>query len=305
MRERQDCLDITTCPVAMLQIQPDAVKTKVSRVFDECRDKMPQTAHADRFVVFQTGQSLAFSHRYLKRRCESVVAERNETVRMCCLGHFIPAFVKHAAHFGFDCIWLDLEHRNWTGRDVQAILAFSHLYDIDVMVRPSTLEKSKLYRYLEDGAAGLMIPLVSDAEKARNLVNAVKFPPLGDRGIDGAGLDLGFMVDFQEQENFDYTNLVNQETFLVVQIETPAAVENIEEIASVKGVDALFIGIGDLGLRYKHVENPNTLDEVDVIISQAAKNMVSIGGALSVTRMTPKELWSWVARSFHLLEILD
>jgi len=116
-----------------------------------------------------------------------------------------------------------------------------------------------------------MIPHVSDAEKAQNLVNAVKFPPLGDRGIDGAGLDCGFMVDFQEQENFDYTNLVNQETFLVVQIETPAAVENIDTIASVKGVDALFIGIGDLGLRYKHMENPNTLDEVDVIISKAAK----------------------------------
>jgi 2-keto-3-deoxy-L-rhamnonate aldolase RhmA len=79
------------------------------------------------------------------------------------------------------------------------------------------------------------------------------------------------MVDFQEQENFDYTNLVNQETFLVVQIETPTAVENIDAISSVKGIDALFIGIGDLGLRYKQMEDPNTLNEVDVIISNAAK----------------------------------
>ena len=68
----------------------------------------------------------------------------------------------------------------------------AHLHDIDMMVRPSTLEKTKLYRYLEDGAAGLMIPHVSDAEKARALVNAVKFPPLGDRGIDAAGLDSNF-----------------------------------------------------------------------------------------------------------------
>ncbi|MEZ6051425.1 MAG: hypothetical protein R3C02_08580 [Planctomycetaceae bacterium] len=59
----------------------------------------------------------------------------NDVVRMCCLGHFIPGYVKHAAHFGYDCIWLDLEHRHWNPRDVQAILAFSHLFDIDIMLR--------------------------------------------------------------------------------------------------------------------------------------------------------------------------
>ena len=194
-----------------------------------------------------------------------------QPAKFCALQHYIPSFVKHAAAFGYDCIWLDLEHRAFDDREVQSLLTMSHLHDIDVMVRPSTLEKSRLYRYLEDGAAGLMIPHVSDAEKAKNLVNAVKFPPLGDRGIDGAGLDCGFMIDFQEQENFDYTNLVNQETFLVVQIETPTAVENIDSIASVEGVDALFIGIGDLGLRYRQTKNQNSLDEVDVIISNAAK----------------------------------
>ena len=118
----------------------------------------------------------------------------NQTVRMCCLGHYMPFFVKQAAHFGFDCIWLDLEHRNFSDRDVQALLACSHLHDIDIMVRPATLEKTRLYRYLEDGAAGLMIPHVNTAEKARMLVDAVKFPPLGDRGLDGAGLDADFYV---------------------------------------------------------------------------------------------------------------
>ena len=96
----------------------------------------------------------------------------NQTVRMCCLGHYIPAFVKQAAHFGFDCIWLDLEHRSIPDRDVQSLLTHSHLHDIDIMLRPPTLEKTRLYRYLEDGAAGLMIPHVNTAEKARLLVDA-------------------------------------------------------------------------------------------------------------------------------------
>ena len=156
----------------------------------------------------------------------------NQTVRMCCLGHYMPFFVKQAAHFGFDCIWLDLEHRNFSDRDVQALLAYAHLHDIDIMVRPATLEKTRLYRYLEDGAAGLMIPHVNTAEKARMLVDAVKFPPIGDRGLDGAGLD----ADFYVGDSDTFVKQANEETFLVVQIETLQAVQNVEEIAAVPGV---------------------------------------------------------------------
>ena len=94
-----------------------------------------------------------------------------DPVRICTLGHFIPAFVKYASHFGFDCIWLDLEHRAMDQREVQALMAFFHKYDIDCMLRPSTLEKSRLCRYLEDGASGLMIPHVSTPEKAKALVD--------------------------------------------------------------------------------------------------------------------------------------
>ncbi len=172
---------------------------------------------------------------------------RGQVVQMCSLGHYIPAFVRHAAEFGYDCIWLDLEHRSLSQVEVQALLAFSHLFDIDIMLRAPTLEKTGLYRYLEDGAAGLMIPHVSTAEKAQMLVQAVKFPPLGDRGLDGAGLDSDFII----QGGPDFPADANRETFLVVQIETPQAVDNVEEIAAVPGVDGLFVGPGDLGLRLR------------------------------------------------------
>ncbi len=84
--------------------------------------------------------------------------------RLAMMGHFIPIFVAHAANLGYDGIWLDLEHRAMDSREVQAMLAFFHLYDIDCMVRVPTREKGQLYRYLEDGATGLMIPHVSDVE---------------------------------------------------------------------------------------------------------------------------------------------
>ena len=188
-----------------------------------------------------------------------------QTVRMCCLGHFIPAFVKHAAHFGLDCIWLDLEHRHMSDAQVQTLLAYSHLFDIDIMVRPATLEKTGLYRYLEDGAAGLMIPHVSTPEKAQMLVDAVKFPPVGDRGQDGAGLDADFHVDFRS----DYPEQANAETFLVVQIETPQAVENVDAIAAVNGVDGLFVGPGDLGVRLRRTDTSLTLEEAIQLTANA------------------------------------
>jgi 4-hydroxy-2-oxoheptanedioate aldolase len=180
----------------------------------------------------------------------------NETVRMCALGHFMPFYVKHAAHVGFDCIWLDLEHRNFSDREVQTLLAHSHLHDIDIMVRPATIEKTRLYRYLEDGAAGLMIPHVNSVERAKQLVASVKFPPIGDRGLDGAGLDGDFYLNDTEA----FVKHANQETFLVVQIETPQALAAVDEIAAIPGLDGLFVGPSDLGLRLKLEYGERTLE---------------------------------------------
>jgi 4-hydroxy-2-oxoheptanedioate aldolase len=194
------------------------------------------------------------------RRSKTLARIRSgETVRMCALGHFIPAYIRHAAQAGFDCIWLDNEHRDMSGQEVASLLVMSHLHDIDIMVRAPTLEKTRLYRYLEDGAAGLMIPHVNDVAKARMLVDAVKFPPLGDRGLDGAGLDADYFVDGMTGVE-EFLSRANDETFLVVQIETPTAVANVEEIAAVEGVAGLFVGPGDLGLRLTHHQGDLTLE---------------------------------------------
>jgi len=195
----------------------------------------------------------------------------NHPARMCAMGHYIPFFIRHAAHFHYDGIWLDLEHRAMDDREVQALLAFCQASDIDCMVRPPTLQRTRLYRYLEDGATGFMVPFVSDAETARQIVNTVKFPPLGNRGFDGAGLDSNFALSTLPPDN-TYTEEANQETFIVVQIETPEAVANAAEIAAVPGIDLLFIGPADLSLRL--AADPAismTFDEAVEQVAQAAR----------------------------------
>lgn len=206
------------------------------------------------------------------RRSRTLSRIRNgETVRMCSLGHYIPAFLRHAADAGYDCIWLDLEHRSFTDRDVPALLAMSHLHDIDVMVRAPTLEKPRLYRFLEDGAAGLMIPHVNSADRARMLVDATKFPPIGDRGLDGAGLDADYFVRGAEGVE-EYLSRVNEETFLIVQIETPEAVRNAAEIAATVGVDGLFVGPGDLGLRLRQQASSLTIEDAIATVAGVCRD---------------------------------
>ena len=168
-----------------------------------------------------------------------------KVARICSTGNPIATFPALAAHFQYDGIWMDAEHRTWDPREVDAMIGRHHAVDIDCVWRPSTKEKNALYRLLEDGASGLMIPHVSTPEQARELVQAVKFPPLGDRGLDGGGRDASFFINAPK----DYTTQANRETLLVVQIETPQALENAPAIAAVPGVDVLFLGPADMALR--------------------------------------------------------
>jgi len=170
--------------------------------------------------------------------------------RVCSVGHVLPFFIRYASHYGYDGIWLDLEHRNMTSREVQYLIQLCHYNDIDCMVRPPTREFTQLYRYLEDGATGFLMPHVSTPELAQQIVQATKFPPIGNRGIDGAGLDADYGLDAWK-EGETYTEDANRETFNILQIETLEAVANAEEIASIDGVDGLFVGPADLGIRFK------------------------------------------------------
>lgn len=225
--------------------------------------------------------------------------QQNRCARVCGLGHYLPFFVRYAAHFGYDVIWLDLEHRAMTDREVQSLLSLCYHNDIDCMVRPPTQERTRLYRYFEDGATGLMMPLVSDAEEAQRIVNAVKFPPMGNRGMDGAGLDGDYGLEVW-QPNSTYTDDANRESFIAIQIETPEALANVEEIAAVPGVDALFVGPGDLGLRLNQSEGGLQIS-LDEAIAQVAETARRQGVAWGIPAGTPELIKQYRALGAQLL----
>ncbi|MEZ0389188.1 MAG: HpcH/HpaI aldolase/citrate lyase family protein [Verrucomicrobium sp.] len=191
--------------------------------------------------------------------------------RVCSTGSPVIYFPALAARFGYDAVWMDAEHRAWEAGDIREMILRHHHAGIDCIFRPSLSGKAALSRYLEDGAAGLMIPHVNTPEQARELVMHTKFPPLGDRGLDGSGLDAGYWI----HKPYDYPARANRETALIVQIETPIALANVDSIVAVPGVDLLFLGPGDLSLRLgckASVQDPVLRDAVATLAEACRKH---------------------------------
>jgi 2-keto-3-deoxy-L-rhamnonate aldolase RhmA len=220
-------------------------------------------------------------------------------VRMCSLGHYLPFYVRHAAHQRYDAVWIDLEHSTLSQREVQSLLSLCQMWDIDGMVRPPTQEYTTIYRYFEEGASGLMLPRVPDAATARRIVDAAKFPPLGNRGFGGgAVLDADFTLGLDQPD--DYFAAANRETFLIAQIETPAAVANADEIAAVPGIDLLFVGPADLGLRLAVAPPADGLTLADAI-DQVAAATRRHGKAWGITAGSIDELAQRQAKGAQLI----
>lgn len=147
---------------------------------------------------------------------------------------------------GFDCIWIDMEHRPLTMRDTCELIRGARAGGVDTCVRIRKDAYWSFFRPLEDGATGLMLPHCMSPDEARWAVRNMRFAPEGLRGFDNAGAD----ADYLQSELSEFMSHANQETFLVVQIEDHEAVACVEDIAAVKGVDVLFVGAADLSQSY-------------------------------------------------------
>ena len=201
---------------------------------------------------------------------------QNLPVRIACMYYPTAMMPAHAAQAGFDAIWLETEHNTWDRRELQRMITMHHLANIDCIVRTGSRNATELYHLLEDGATGLMIPLVNTPQDAAALAQAVRFAPVGQRGLDGAGLDNNFFLP----GTATYTAAANAETFLILQIETPEAVANLDAIAATPGVDGLFIGPGDLSLRLNipsDWNHPKMAAAEDAVAAAAARHGIAWG----------------------------
>ena len=151
-----------------------------------------------------------------------------------------------AAEMGFDWIIIDGEH-NGMGLDVACVIIAAALgTPVTPFVRVNRKEDSLMTRYLDNGAMGVIVPHIDTAEDAQFVVDRCKFAPIGKRSIDRQNPAVGFSAMSIE----DYCEFINRETLVVAMIESPVGIDNCDAIAAVDGMDALFIGAGDLSWEY-------------------------------------------------------
>lgn len=152
-----------------------------------------------------------------------------------------PRVADIAALAGFDCVWVDMEHigQDWT--DLAASIWATKSQDTDILVRVSRGSYSDYIRPLELDATGIMVPHVMGLADAREVVRKTRFHPLGRRPLDGGNNDGAYtMMDFNQ-----YITEANRERFVILQIEDPEPLEDLDEIAALEGFDMLFFGPGD------------------------------------------------------------
>lgn len=142
---------------------------------------------------------------------------------------------------GYDCIWVDVEHVANDLNVVENCIWAAKTHDVDVLVRVARGSYSDYIRPLELDASGIMVPHLISVADAKDVVRMTRFMPIGRRPIDGGNADGSYCGVSTK----DYIKSANEQRFVIVQIEDPEAMEDLDAIAQVPGIDMLFFGPGD------------------------------------------------------------
>ncbi len=172
-----------------------------------------------------------------------------------------PRVVEIAGLAGADSVWLCTEHvpNDWLGLENQ--IRAARIHNMDTLVRVGRGSYSDYIRPLEADATGIIVPHVANADEARQIVEWVRFHPVGKRALDGGNIDGQFcLVPLDE-----YLHHSNTERIVILQIESPEALEHVEAIAAVPGFDLLLFGPGDFSHR---IGKPGKLDDPQVVAAR-------------------------------------
>jgi 4-hydroxy-2-oxoheptanedioate aldolase len=186
-----------------------------------------------------------------------------------------PAFIEIAGYAGFDFVILDMEHGPASFENIQDLVRAAIITGTVPIVRTSDSSETSISKALDIGAYGVQVPQIQSADEARSCVKAAKFFPLGQRGVCRFVRAAGYS-SVPREEYFSAAN----NTLVILQLEGKKAIDNLNEIMDVSGIDILFIGPYDLSqsLGYPgEVNHPEVIREMKKIVENARKKKVVVG----------------------------
>lgn len=198
-----------------------------------------------------------------------------------------PGFVEAAGYAGMDFAILDMEHGPISIQSMQNNIRAAQVSGILPVVRVSSLTEEAISRALDIGAAAVEIPQISTVEAAKKAVRMAKFSPKGERGVCRFVRAAGYS-SVPKEVYFEKAN----ETLVIIHIEGKEAVDNLEEILAVDGIDIIFIGPYDLSQSLGvpgQVNHPLVIEEMNKIVKIAKEKNVVIGTFTDSREMM--EMW--------------
>ena len=166
------------------------------------------------------------------------------------------SIVEIMADAGFDWLCVDLEHSVIDYYGAEKLIATIEAKGCVPYVRVGANDPLIIKRVLDAGAKGIIVPMINSKIDAEKAINAVKYPPLGNRGV-GLARAQGYGFDFEE-----YADTINNETRVIAQIEHIDAINNLEDIITVDGIDGTIIGPYDLS---GSMGKPGKYEDSDVV----------------------------------------
>ena len=203
---------------------------------------------------------------------------KGEAITMFNPHHVSPGLSVRLVELGADSIFVDCEHGSWSFEDVRITAQLIRGAGGAAIVRPDSHQRSLLIRYLNAGADGLMVPMVDTANEARAIVDAVRYACPAD----------------------------HEKRMVVSMIETLEAIENIDELLTVEGIDVFFIGPGDLSQNMGYPPAPPfgqprpqaVIDKVGFIVDK-----IRAAGKVAGTLVTANELPYWLEKGVQFFYV--
>ena len=179
-----------------------------------------------------------------------------------------PGIIYILANAGFDWVWVDTEHNPFNETQLQAVIYAARAAGISPIVRVRKNDESLIKFALDLGAEGVVVPGIIDADDAKKAVNFARYAPLGTRGY-GPIRATNFWA-----KKAEYNKNAAENILLICQIERESALNDVENICQVPGIDAIFIGPADLSQSMGHpgdFKHPDVVEGIKKIIETAKK----------------------------------
>ncbi len=184
-----------------------------------------------------------------------------------------PQIVEMLGRLGFDWVLIDCEHGTISRESVVTMAMAAEVGGITPIARPGSNSDEAILQVLECGVLGVQVPHVNTAAEARRVVAAVKYHPLGSRGLAAGTRPAGYGYGGSPAE---YVEEANAQTLVCVQIEEKTALDHLDEMLTVPGIDVFFVGPSDLAQSMGYPGRPDA-PEVRAVVDRAIARIAASG----------------------------